>query len=141
MECSNAVTQDRRTDAACTLQPEYALHPLHTPYVRLEAGSQLWVLHYRGYGPTVALCSRRRLDDRLDDFSITPGMPGAKTRNRRSLVHAPCVAGLRLGAFILPAENEQDVRFLPDYMRNKVKLLYVRDIQEALNGALMPDAF
>jgi len=30
------------------------------------------------------------------------------------------------------------VRFLPDYMRDKVKLLYVRDIQEALNSALMP---
>lgn len=39
---------------------------------------------------------------------------------------------------ILPAENEQDVRFLPDYMRDKVKLLYVRQIQEALKSALVP---
>jgi ATP-dependent Lon protease len=38
---------------------------------------------------------------------------------------------------ILPAENEQDVRFLPDYMRDKVRLVYVRDIQEALMAALV----
>jgi hypothetical protein len=37
---------------------------------------------------------------------------------------------------ILPADNEQDVRFLPQYMRDRVELVYVRDIQEALTAAL-----
>jgi ATP-dependent Lon protease len=38
---------------------------------------------------------------------------------------------------ILPAENEQDVRYLPDYMQDKVELVYVKDIQEALDAALV----
>ena len=38
---------------------------------------------------------------------------------------------------ILPAENEQDVRYLPDYMQDKVGLVFVRDIQEALDVVLM----
>lgn len=38
---------------------------------------------------------------------------------------------------ILPAENEVDVQHLPDYMRNKVKLIFVRNIQEVLNAALV----
>ena len=37
---------------------------------------------------------------------------------------------------ILPAENEQDVRYLPEYMQGKVELVYVREIQEALAAAL-----
>jgi ATP-dependent Lon protease len=37
---------------------------------------------------------------------------------------------------ILPADNEQDVRFLPQYMRDRVELVYVREIQEALTAAL-----
>jgi ATP-dependent Lon protease len=37
---------------------------------------------------------------------------------------------------ILPADNEQDVRFLPQYMRDRVELVYARDIQEALTAAL-----
>ena len=37
---------------------------------------------------------------------------------------------------ILPAENEQDVRYLPDYMQDKVELVFVKDIQEALDAAL-----
>lgn len=41
---------------------------------------------------------------------------------------------------ILPADNEQDVRFLPQYMRDRISLLYVRDIQEALGAALVADA-
>ena len=55
-------------------------------------------------------------------------------------IQAKLLAAIGAGVktVILPAENEQDVRFLPDYMRDKVKLLYVRDIQEALNSALMP---
>jgi len=55
-------------------------------------------------------------------------------------IQAKLLAAIEAGVktVILPAENEQDVRFLPDYMRDKVKLLYVRDIQEALSFALMP---
>jgi len=37
---------------------------------------------------------------------------------------------------ILPAENEQDVRYLPDYMQDKLHLVYVKDIEEALDAAL-----
>lgn len=39
---------------------------------------------------------------------------------------------------ILPAENEQDVRFLPDYLRDRVELVYVREIEEVLRAALVP---
>jgi ATP-dependent Lon protease len=39
---------------------------------------------------------------------------------------------------ILPAENEPDVRYLPDYIRNRLELIYVSDIQEALAAALLP---
>jgi len=38
---------------------------------------------------------------------------------------------------ILPAENEQDVRHLPDYMRDRVKIRYVSDIKEVLDLALV----
>lgn len=72
---------------------------------------------------------------------MTPGVLYGKTRNRRSRVHALCAVGLRLDGFILPAKNEQDVRFLPDYMRDKVKLLFVHDIQDALSGVLVPEPF
>ncbi len=40
---------------------------------------------------------------------------------------------------ILPADNEQDVQFLPDYMRDRVNLVYVSDIREALDAALVVD--
>ena len=40
---------------------------------------------------------------------------------------------------ILPAENEQDVRYLPDYMQDKVELIYVKDIQEVLSVALVTE--
>lgn len=40
---------------------------------------------------------------------------------------------------ILPAENEQDVRYLPDYMTNKLRLVYVSDIREALATALIDE--
>lgn len=38
---------------------------------------------------------------------------------------------------ILPAENEMDVQHLPDYMHDRLKLIYVRDIQEVLQAALI----
>jgi ATP-dependent Lon protease len=40
---------------------------------------------------------------------------------------------------ILPAENEQDVRYLPEYMQDRIELVYVRDIQAALQAALAGD--
>lgn len=54
-------------------------------------------------------------------------------------IQAKLLAAIEAGVktVILPAENEQEVRFLPDYMRDKVKLRYVRDIQDALESALM----
>lgn len=47
-------------------------------------------------------------------------------------------AGLK--TVILPAENEQDVRHLPDYMQDKLTLIYAHDIQDALDAALVSDA-
>jgi ATP-dependent Lon protease len=44
-------------------------------------------------------------------------------------------AGLK--TVILPAENEQDVRHLPDYMHNRITVIYVRDIEEVLEAALV----
>jgi ATP-dependent Lon protease len=44
-------------------------------------------------------------------------------------------AGVKM--VILPAENEQDVRHLPDYMRDRVEIRYVRDIKEVLDLALV----
>lgn len=44
-------------------------------------------------------------------------------------------AGVR--TVILPVENAQDVRFLPDYMQQKLELVYVKDIQSALQAALV----
>jgi ATP-dependent Lon protease len=44
-------------------------------------------------------------------------------------------AGVKM--VILPAENEQDVRFLPDYMRDKVEIRYVSDIKQVLELALV----
>jgi len=40
---------------------------------------------------------------------------------------------------ILPDDNRQDVQFLPDYMRNRLNLIYVSDIREALDAALITD--
>ena len=37
-------------------------------------------------------------------------------------------------------DNEPDVRFLPDYMQQKLALVYVKDIQAALRAALANDA-
>jgi ATP-dependent Lon protease len=56
-------------------------------------------------------------------------------------VQAKLLAATEAGVktVILPAENEQDVRFLPDYMRNKVEIRYVSDIKEVLELALVPE--
>jgi ATP-dependent Lon protease len=40
---------------------------------------------------------------------------------------------------ILPADNEPDVRYLPDYRQHKLNLIYVRDIQEVLAEALVKE--
>ncbi len=54
-------------------------------------------------------------------------------------VQAKLLAAIEVGlkTVILPAENEQDVRHLPDYMQDKLNLIYVRDIQEVLEVALI----
>jgi ATP-dependent Lon protease len=56
-------------------------------------------------------------------------------------IQAKLLAAMEAGVktVILPAENEQDVRYLPDYMQDKVELVYVKDIQEALDAALAPN--
>lgn len=38
---------------------------------------------------------------------------------------------------ILPAENQNDVKFLPEYMSGKIDLVYVKDIQRVLGSALL----
>ena len=42
-----------------------------------------------------------------------------------------------VGTVILPADNEPDVRHLPDYMQDKVKIVYVTDVEEVLAEALV----
>lgn len=44
-------------------------------------------------------------------------------------------AGVRM--VILPAENERDVQNLPDYIRNKIDIHYVTDIQQVIKLALL----
>lgn len=54
-------------------------------------------------------------------------------------IQAKLLAAIEAGVktVILPADNEPDVRFLPDYMRGQLELIFVRDIQEALQAALL----
>jgi ATP-dependent Lon protease len=54
-------------------------------------------------------------------------------------IQAKLLAAIEAGlkTVILPAENEQDVQHLPDYMKDKINLIYVRDIQEVLETALI----
>ena len=54
-------------------------------------------------------------------------------------IQAKLLAAIEAGVktVILPAENEQDVRYLPDYMRDRVAICYVSDIQEVLELALV----
>jgi ATP-dependent Lon protease len=40
---------------------------------------------------------------------------------------------------ILPAENERDVLNLPDYIRNRIEVKYVADIQGVLGLALVQE--
>ncbi len=56
-------------------------------------------------------------------------------------IQAKLLAAIDAGVetVILPADNEQDVQFLPDYMRDRVNLVYVSDIREALDAALVVD--
>jgi ATP-dependent Lon protease len=55
-------------------------------------------------------------------------------------IQAKLLAAIEAGVkrVILPAENEQDVRYLPDYMRDRVAIHYVSDIKEVLELALVP---
>jgi ATP-dependent Lon protease len=46
-------------------------------------------------------------------------------------------AGVKI--VILPAENEQDVRHLPDYMQDQVEIRYVSNIEDVLELALVMD--
>jgi len=45
--------------------------------------------------------------------------------------------GAGVKVIILPEENRSDVENLPDYMRSRLELVYVRDIVQALETALM----
>ena len=38
---------------------------------------------------------------------------------------------------ILPEENQSDVNHLPDYMKNRVAIIYVKSIEEVLTAALI----
>lgn len=44
-------------------------------------------------------------------------------------------AGVKM--VILPAENERDVRNLPEYIRDRIEVKYVTDIREVLNMAIL----
>jgi ATP-dependent Lon protease len=41
---------------------------------------------------------------------------------------------------IMPKENERDVQMTPDYVKNKIKVIFVSSIDEVLNAALLPSA-
>jgi ATP-dependent Lon protease len=46
-------------------------------------------------------------------------------------------AGVKM--VILPAENERDVQNLPDYIKNRIEVKYVADIQQVLALALVAE--
>lgn len=46
-------------------------------------------------------------------------------------------AGVKM--VILPAENERDVNNLPDYIKNRIEVKYVVDIQQVLDTALVAE--
>jgi ATP-dependent Lon protease len=54
-------------------------------------------------------------------------------------IQAKLLAAIDAGVkrVILPLENEPDVRHLPDYMREKLELVYVSEIGEALAAAFV----
>jgi len=39
---------------------------------------------------------------------------------------------------IIPRENERDVAMIPDYLRDKVHVLYVPTVEDVLKNALVP---
>ena len=55
-------------------------------------------------------------------------------------IQAKLLAAIEAGVHtvILPAENAQDVRHLPDYMQDQVETHYVSDIREVLELVLVP---
>jgi len=55
-------------------------------------------------------------------------------------IQAKLLAAIEAGVktVILPRENEQDVRHLPDYMRDRVEIQYVDNIKQVLDLALVP---
>ena len=56
-------------------------------------------------------------------------------------IQAKLLAAIEAGVktVILPAENKQDVRYLPDYMQDRVEIHYVSDIEEVLDLALVQE--
>jgi ATP-dependent Lon protease len=54
-------------------------------------------------------------------------------------IQAKLLAAIEAGVktLVLPAENEQDVCFLPDYMQDKVEIRYVSNIKEVLELVLV----
>jgi len=54
-------------------------------------------------------------------------------------IQAKLLAAIKAGVktLVLPAENEQDVRFLPDYMQDKVDICYVSNIKQVLELVLV----
>jgi ATP-dependent Lon protease len=54
-------------------------------------------------------------------------------------IQAKLLAAIDAGVktVILPAENEQDVRFLPDYMQDRTEIRYVSNIKKVLELALV----
>ena len=56
-------------------------------------------------------------------------------------IQAKLLAAIEAGVkrVILPAENRQDVRYLPDYMQDRVEIRYVSEIKEVLDLALVQE--
>ena len=56
-------------------------------------------------------------------------------------IQAKLLAAIDAGVqtVILPSENEQDIRFLPDYMCDQIEIRYVSDIKEVLEIALVQE--
>ena len=56
-------------------------------------------------------------------------------------IQAKLLAAIEAGVktVILPAENEQHVQYLPDYLQDRVQVHYVSDIREVLELALVQE--
>ena len=70
---------------------------------------------------------------------LTPVGAMAGTANDGGLTFKLCTAA-GLQTVVLPAENAGDVDNLPEYMQNRVQIVYVTDIQEVLAAALVKAA-